>query len=184
MILYYKTNKIFSEKEIKEIFPIITARKIIYSRDIVTPDCFIKYCSFKKIDYTFQDFLKDYPKFRKYKSPEIMFKIYEKGYTVLKYRNENNISSHLEKMIKYGLDFNTTIQNAYKLINLLGYNIDTSKFEIDKYETHVELFGKKEHLKAFKEKYGIRYDIIYEPYKKSWHLAFNGMLADYIRIYK
>ena len=119
-----------------------------------------------------------------YKASDILYKIYKAGYSVLQFRKKYNISSYLENMIKNGLDFNCPIENGYRIIEVLKYNIDLKTFKIDKYDTHIELFGNLEQLKAFKEKYGINYEVIYEPYKKSWHLAFRGMLADYIRIHK
>lgn len=94
------------------------------------------------------------------------------------------MGSYLEYIIRNGIDFNSIFENGYKIIKFMKYKIDVSNFKIVKYETHVELFGNPEQLKIFKEKYNLRFEVIYEPYKKSWHLAFNGILADYIRIYK
>lgn len=184
MIIYSKINAVYSKHEIYEIFPTITARKIIFFRDIPRIETIAKYCSFKKINYSFDDFLEDYPLYKNYKCAELMYEIYKKGYSILQFRKKYNISSYLENMIKNGLDFNCPIENGYRIIEVLKYNIDLKTFKIDKYDTHIELFGNLDQLKAFKEKYGINYEVIYEPYKKSWHLAFRGMLADYIRIYK
>lgn len=183
MIIYSKINAVYSKDEIYEIFPTMTARKIIFLRDIPRAETIAKYCSFEKINYSFYDFLEDYPFYKNYKCPELMYEIYKRGYSVLEFRKKYNISSYLENMIKTGLDFNCSIENGYKIIEFLQYNIDVSKFKIDKYDTHIELFGEKEMLLEFKEKYNIRFEVIYEPYKKSWHLAFNGMLADYIKIH-
>ena len=63
----------------------------------------------------------------------------------------------------------------------LGIVVDISLFTVDFYKTHIELFGKKEDLANFKNRYGIKWKLWYEPYRKSWHLAFNGCLAEYIR---
>ena len=184
MIIYSKLNAIYSKDEIYRRFPTATARKIIFCRDIVKPSVLIKYCSFKEINYSYEDFLEDYPKFLEYKASDILYKIYKAGYSVLQFRAKYDINSYFEYMLKNGLDFNSPIENGYKIIEFMGYRVDVSKFKIDKYDTHIELFGDPEQLKAFKEKYNLKFEVLYEPYKESWHLAFNGMLADYIKIYK
>lgn len=184
MIVYSKINAIYSKDEIYKIFPRITARKIIFNRDVIKINVLAKYCDFKKIKYTMEDLKKDYPKLAEYKSLDIAYKIYASGYSVKEFYEKFEIGSYLEYIIRNGINFNSVFENGYKIIEFMEWKIDTKKFKIDKYDTHIELFGKAEQLKAFKEKYGIRYEVIYEPYKKSWHLAFNGILADYIRIHK
>ena len=184
MIIYSKINSIYSKDEIYNMFPRISARKIIFSRDIIKINILAKYCSFKKINYTIEDLKIDYPHFIEYKGLDIAYKIYSSGYSVKSFYQKNNIGSYLEYIVRNGIDFNSVFENGYKIIKFMNYKIDVSKFKIDKYDTHIELFGSSEQLTAFKEKYNIKYDILYEPYKASWHLAFNGILADYIRVYK
>lgn len=183
MIIYSKLLNKYSKDEIYQIFPTISARKIIFSRDCISPGTVAQYCSFEELNYSLQDFLEDYPKYLEYKSVDILFEIYKKGYSILSFRKKMGISSYLEYMIKHGVDYNTPITNGYKIIEFMKYDINLKKFKIDKYDSHIELFGEKEDLSSFKEKYNINFEVIYEPYKKCWHLAFNGMLADYIRIH-
>lgn len=184
MIIYSKINAVYSKHEIYEIFPTITARKIIFSRDIIKINILAKYCDFKKINYSINDLKKDYPHLAKYKGLDIAYKIYSSRYSVKEFYRKHGIGSFLEYIIRNGLDFNSNFENGYKVIKFMEYKIDVSNFKIDKYDTHIELFGNPEQLKSFKEKYNLKFEVLYEPYKESWHLAFNGILADYIRVYK
>ena len=184
MIAYSKIHAIYSKDEIYKMFPRISARKIIFSRDIIKINILAKYCDFKKINYSINDLKEDYPHLAEYKSLDIAYKIYSSGYSVKEFYQKHGIGSFLENIIRNGLNFNSNFENGYKIIEFMGYKIDISNFKVDKYDIHIELFGEKEQLIAFKEKYNLKFEVLYEPYKKSWHLAFNGILADYIKIYK
>ena len=85
MIIYSKIHAAYSKDEIYRIFPTATARKIIFRRDVVKPSVLIKYCSFKEINYSYEDFLEDYPKLLEYKASDILYKIYKAGYSVLQF---------------------------------------------------------------------------------------------------
>lgn len=184
MIAYSKIRAVYSKDEIYKMFPIHTARKIIFHRSTIKINVLVKYCNFKKINYTLNDLQEDYPNFANYKGAEIAYKIYSQGSSITDFWRKHQIGPHLENLIRSGIDFNSTVENGYKIIKFMEYKINIKMFKVDKYDTHVELFGEKEDLIKFKEKYNLRFEVIYEPYKKSWHLAFNGMLAEYIKVYK
>ncbi len=84
-------------------------------------------------------------------------------------------------MLKKGLNFNSESINSYKIIDILKIEVDVCKFRIDKYPIHIEFFGEKEDLLQFQKTFKIEHDVLFEPIKKEWHLAFDGMLAEYIR---
>ena len=44
------------------------------------------------------------------------------------------------------------------------------------------IFNRKE-LINFREKFKITHPVLYEPIKKKFHLAFDGMLADYLKLF-
>ena len=76
-------------------------------------------------------------------------------------------------------DYNSSktenIQNTFR-VNHIGYDID--KFRLETYGRHIELYGKKEELEYFKNKYDTDHLVLFETYKQEWHLAFNGLLAE------
>lgn len=182
MIIYDKIKNIYTKNEIEKMFPRISARKIIFERGIVRMDVIAKGVSFESIDYTLQDYIRDYNKDKIYKELWMVFEIYKQGFKIEEFMREYSLPAHFRNIIRYGLDYNTTMKNGYKLINLFKIRVDASKFEVDKsYETHIELFGIKEELEAFKTEFKIEHSVLFEPLKKSWHLAFDGMLAEYIR---
>lgn len=82
MIIYSKLNSIYSKDEIYKMFPRISARKIIFSRDIIKINILAKYCNFKKINYTIEDLKEDYPHMINYKGLDIAYKIYSSGYSI------------------------------------------------------------------------------------------------------
>lgn len=181
MIIYDKIKKKYSKYEIEEIFPRITARKIIFERDTVRMDIIAKNISLEEIGYTLQDYLQDYGKDKIYKEIGMVFEIYKQGMGIGSFISKHELSDHLSYLLLKGIDYNTTMPNGYKVIKLFNIKVDFSKFTIDKYDTHIELFGDREELKAFKEKFQINHDVLFEPIKRSWHLAFDGMLAEYIK---
>ena len=103
------------------------------------------------------------------------------GYSVYQMRDNFNLESQFYLQITKGFNYNSMSLNIHKVFDILGIEVDISPFIVDLYKTHIELFGKKEDLERFRNRYGIKWDLWYEPYKKSWHLAFNGCLAEYIR---
>lgn len=181
MIIYDKICRKYTKTEINQMVDSRTARKIYYNRETIPIGKICKMFSFDDIGYTLQDAIIDYEINKTYKEYEHVFNLLKKGYTINFITVRYELTASFEYMLKYGLNYNSDAKNGYKIIDILKIDIPLESFTIDKYETHIELFGKKEDLEKFKEKYNIHYNIIFEPFKKQWHLAFNGMLADWIR---
>lgn len=181
MIIYDKIKKKYDKYDIEEIFPRITARKIIFERDSVRMDVIAKNISLNEIGYTLQDYIADYKKDKIYKEIGMVFEIYKSGMGIENFIIKHDLGDYFKQLLKLGFDYNAPLKNGYKIIDLFHIKVDFSNFSIDKYDTHIELFGDKEELKKFKEKFKIHHDVLFEPIKKSWHLAFDGLLADYIK---
>lgn len=182
MIIYNKIKSKYSKEEIYSLFPRITARNIIYERTIIKIGVIAKFISFDPINYTLQNYIEDYEADKIYKEVEYVYKILASGKNIGQIAAENGLTDNFDYMLKKGLNFNSVGINSYKIIDILKIKIDISKFKVDKYPTHIELFGEKEDLLEFKEKFKIEREVLFEPIKKSWHLAFNGMLAEYLKI--
>lgn len=181
MVIYDKIKAKYTKEEIYNLFPRITARNIIYERTIIKIGVLAKFVSFDSINYTLQDYIEDYEADKIYKEVEYVYQILASGKNIGQIAAENGLTDNFDYMLKKGLNFNSDGINSYKIIDILKIKIDISKFKVDKYPTHIELFGEKEELQKFKETFKLKYDVLYEPIKKSWHLAFNGMLANYIQ---
>lgn len=181
MIIYNKIKSKYTKEEIYNLFPRITARNIIYERTIIKIGVIAKFVSFDFINYTLEDYIKDYSSDKIYKEVEYVYQILASGKNIGKIAVENGLSDNFDYMLKNGINFNSEGINSYKIIDILKIKVDVSKFKIDKYPIHIELFGEKEDLFQFQKKFKLKYDVLYEPIKKSWHLAFDGMLADYIK---
>lgn len=181
MIIYNKIKSKYTKEEIYNLFPRITARNIIYERTIIKIGVIAKFVSFNFINYTLEDYIKDYSSDKIYKEVEYVYQILASGKNIGKIAVENGLSDNFDYMLKNGINFNSEGINSYKIIDILKIQVDISKFKVDKYPIHIELFGEKEELQKFKETFNLKYDVLYEPIKKSWHLAFDGMLAEYLR---
>ena len=181
MVIYDKIKAKYTKEEIYNLFPRITARNIIYERTIIKIGVLAKFVSFDSINYTLQDYIEDYKADKIYKEVEYVYQILASGKNIGQIAAENGLTDNFDYMLKKGLNFNSESINSYKIIDILKIEVDIHKFRIDKYPIHIELFGEKEDLLEFKEKFKIEREVLFEPIKKSWHLAFNGMVAEYIR---
>ena len=182
MILYEKLKKRYSEKEIRYIFPTMTARDINYNRKKVQVHILAKYIDFKEIGYSSADLAEDYPELKiKYQEFEIIYKIFSRKKNINELKEELGLTDVFDYYLKKGINFNSESPNFYKIIDIFKIPVDYKKFQIDTYSNHIELFGDKEDLINFKEKYGIDHPVLLEPIKNKWHLAFDGFLAEYIK---
>lgn len=181
MIIYDKIKNRYNKDEIYELFPRITARNIIFERNIVKAGVLVKFISFDEINYTLDDFISDYQADKKYKEVHYVYKILNSGKNIGQLARENGMTDQLSYLLKQGMDFNSEGLNLYKLIDIFNIDIDIKKIKIDIYDTHVEFFGEKERLQTFKENFAIKHPVLFEPLKKNWHIAFDGMLAEYIQ---
>lgn len=181
MIIYNKIKSKYTKEEIYNLFPRLTARNIIYERTIIKIGVIAKFVSFDFINYTLEDYIKDYSSDKIYKEVKYVYQILASGKNIGKIAVENGLTDNFDYMLKNGINFNSEGINSYKIIDILKIEVGVSKFKIDKYPIHIELFGEKEDLLQFQKKFKIEHDVLFEPIKKEWHLAFDGMLAEYIK---
>ena len=59
---------------------------------------------------------------------------------------------------------------------------DISNFEVAFFDKHIELYGEKDALEAFKKKFKISQKVLLNFQNNTWHLAFKGLLVEKIRI--
>ncbi|MBR8701319.1 hypothetical protein IX317_001121 [Fusobacterium sp. DD29] len=184
MILYDKILKTYSKKELNEMADPRTARKIYYARGTIPLEKAAKIFNLDKIKYTVEDAIKDYNIDKSYKQYKYAFKIFKKGYSIRGISEKYGLTDALSYQLKREINFTSKAINSHYIIDILDIKVDISNFTFDIYEDHLELFGDKNDLIKFKEKYNINYDIIFEPFKKQWHIAFDGMLCDWIKLHK
>lgn len=182
MILYEKIKERYSRKELEELLGRNTAGRIYREEIEVLPVKISSRIDVSKLEYSLDDFKVDYEHmYKEHKEVEMIFALFIKGLAPNTLKKKYNLETMIYSHLKYGFDYNSTSRNLHLVLKQLGVEVNISRFTIDFYKTHIELFGLKEDLESFKKKYNIKYDIYWEPYRESWHLAFNGCLAEYIR---
>ncbi|QNM15481.1 hypothetical protein [Fusobacterium hominis] len=135
------------------------------------------------LDYTFNDFLIDYPRYQAYKEADTIFNLLKKGYTYRSFALKYNVvaMSHVQKQLKTGFIYNTS-SIPWELFEFINLKYDFNKFRrIEYYKNHIEIYDDKEVLEEFREHFNLREKVYFEKYKNSWHLATKGFLADYIK---
>ena len=182
MILYTKLKKYYSIKDLRKLLPTMTARYIINNEKKVRIQILPKYIDFRKIGYSSANLAKDYPELKTtYKEFEIVYKIFLMKKSINEFKEELGLTDTFDYYLKKGINFNSESPNFYKIIDILKIPVKDKDFKIDIYPNHIELFGDKQKLIDFKEKYGIDHPVLLEPIKNKWHLAFDGFLAEYIK---
>lgn len=181
-ILKEKVINKYSLNQLKEILP----QKILYyfmdNKTLVIPPLYTisQYIDLDYINYTPSDLKKDYKKYDNYKEIETVFNIFKQGYSVNECLIKSKVDQDFILKLKNGFWYNSKASNLKNIINKLVINYDISNFKVEFYKEHIELYGEKELLEAFKNAFNLQEGIYYEKYKSSWHLAFSGLLADYI----
>ncbi|WP_028856116.1 hypothetical protein [Psychrilyobacter atlanticus] len=185
MILYDKIKAKYSKEEIKELLGISIGGRIIRNEINVNPSSISSKINLLELCYTMEDFFIDYKEITdKYIEKNMYYNLFLRGLTINYIKNKFDLETQIYAYLIRGFDYNGFTRNMHLAFDSLGIVVDTSPFTVDLYKTHVELFGKKEDLENFRNRYGIKWELWYEPYRKSWHLAFNGCLAEYIRTKK
>lgn len=133
------------------------------------------------IGYTLEDFKKDYPEMNDFKEIRTIFNIYSSGLSMEGYCKKKGMPPKgLPTLLKRGFFYNSTV--FIKMLEVIKIEYNISNFKIEFYKNHIELYGDKENLEKFKNLYCLEEKVYYEIYKDSWHLAFRGLLAEYIRL--
>lgn len=157
-------------------------RKKLNKKEFVPLFEIVKHISLDTIGYTFKDCLIDYhDKLEGQTEKEIVWKLWSKGYSPYIFERENNLSSCFSKYIKYGIKYDSEFTGQNQLMEFMELDLNLSRFKVVEYSSHIELFGKESELITFRDKYKLGYDVIWEKENKSYHLAFAGLLAEYIK---
>lgn len=145
----------------------------------------LKNFSLKELDYSFEDFTADgYGENAKEK--KVLYKIFFMGYhSVNEYCKQNGIETGtFFSCIRNGFRNergNALLKQSKIFLSLLEIEYNLENIELEFYKKHIELYGEKEVLEKFRKFHEIRYPVRFEPVKEKWHLAFSGVLAEYIR---
>jgi hypothetical protein len=141
-----------------------------------------KHINLDIIGYTFEDCLIDYSsKLKDQKEKLIVWKIWKKGYSIYSFQIKYNISNSFQKFLREGINYNSEVKGQNHIINLLETDLDFTNIKIVFYNSHIELFGEEKRLLKIRDEYNLSYDVIWEKEEKSYHLAFAGLLSEYIR---
>lgn len=181
MKLLSRLLECYSEDEVKEKIDRNQFSNMKNNKKFTSLDTIAKSMDVKKTNYNVFDFLEDYPQYKKHKEIKTIYNIQINGDTVSGL-SERNKCSTLFGHTKDGFDFNS---NAYvgkpEVLNYFDFDIDLSKFTIKILKRHTELYGEKKELDSFRERYQITHQVSLEKELNTWHLAFDGMLNDWIR---
>lgn len=185
MILYDKLKEKYSKEELKSILGEAMGRRVWRGESKINIFTLSRKIKVSQLNYSFEHFINDFEHlYSKHKEKLFLYKLFLKGISPMDLCKRYNIENRIYTLLLHGFDYNSTSRNLHFIFDYLDIDIDTSHFVIDCYPTHIELFGKKKDLEKFKTQFNIKYDLYYEPYKKSWHLAFNGCLAMHIKYKK
>lgn len=179
LIIKEKILEKYSTLELKEIFG---AWFLYFKRSDFKGELYniTSYLNIDNLDYSLEDFKKDYPKLANNKEIPTIFKLYKSGISLRAWGTKfNKDINHLKKQLKGGYIYNST-SIPKEFLEYVDIDVDTSSFRIEHYKKHIELYGEKEKLEVFREVYSLKEKVYFEKYKNSYHLAFKGFLADYI----
>lgn len=180
-ILIFKLKKYDLYSEFKKSIPKYYIKKIDNFINIPFYNI-VEYVNLKKTKYNYDDFLEDYAselenKIEKY----LVWQIWKRGCSINSFIIKNNISTALDRHLRNGIDNNSTFKNQSLVIALWKPKLELNKFKITEFESHVEFHGEKELLEDFRNLHKIKYEVLWDQTEDSYHLAFGGILAEYIK---
>ncbi len=181
MIIYEKIKEKYSPEELKERVGRSAYFRMQDNKPVKLNALYSK-LDLKDIKYSEEDLIKDYPQYEKYIEKKTLLNIIKNGYSVEYLSKENDINVLVAHVWK-GFNYNSQKYDGKEdVLKLLKIDYDISNFKLEIYKRHIELYGDKEELEKFREKFSIDRQVLYEKYKEKWHLAFDGLLAEYIKI--
>ena len=181
MKLISRILEVYSEEEVSSKIDRNQISNMKNDKKFTSLDAIAKNLDLKRINYSVDDFLDDYPQYKKHKEIKTIYNIQMNGETVGGLSDKNSCSS-LFGHIKDGFDFTSTAYvDKKEVLKYFEFDIDLSDFRVRTFKKHTKLYGAKEELEKFKEKYKITYPIAFDNEMEKWHLAFDGMLNDWIR---
>ena len=137
------------------------------------------------LGYTFEDYLEDFEEqANKYVEKKTMYNIIKKGYAPGSF-----FSTTFADYLKEGFNYNSKIINkegGERILEILDIDCDLEKYNLrlENYKRHVELYGIKEDLESFQKDFNLKQPILWEKKKEEWHLAFGGLLCEWIKYKK
>ena len=181
MKLLIKLLEHYSETDIKEKIDKSHFSNMKSDKKFTSLDTVAKSIDIKKINYNIDDFIDDYPQYKKHKEIKTIYNIQIDGETVSGLSDRNKCST-LFSHIKDGFDYNSNDYiNKGDVLKYFDFEIDLSNFKTKIFKRHTELYGDKEALELIRDMYKITHPVSLAKEKDTWHLAFDGMLNDWIR---
>ena len=178
MILYNKIMAKYPGRNLDQILGFKLANDIRDSK-ICNFNLLVRKIKFSDINYSFKDFQKD-NLYKDFKEIKTLYNIFNKGFTINRF-SEFIKYSNLNRALLKGFTYQTKNLDFEASKDVIYIECDLSNLEVEKFDKHIELYGTPENLKIFKEKFDINRNILFERYKEKWHLAFDGLLAEYIK---
>ena len=181
MKLLEKLLEYYPEDYIKEKIDTNYFTNMKNDKKFVSLDIIAKNINLKNINYEVEDFLSDYPQYKKHKEIKTILNIQLDG-EALGELGQKNKCFLLFSHTRNGFDFNSRDYVGKKdVLKYFDIDVDLSSFNTRTSKKCTDLIGKKEELEAFKKKYQIVYPVALEKENKIWHLTFDGMLNDWIK---
>ncbi|WP_035500738.1 hypothetical protein [Fusobacterium gonidiaformans] len=181
MIIYDKAIRVFTRKQLREMLPILSGRVFLREKKI-NLEISVR-IPYKKIGYTVEDMLKDYPSVKKYSELKLFYNIHASGYNLNSLTKKYNlVEGALGRILESKVSFEGNAKNFHYI---LDYSDKVKEFiwdnyEIIPYKDHTEIFSTVENLKEFKEQFDIEREILLEPFEKKYHIAFGGNLSIFL----
>lgn len=181
--IYEKLSKYYTDKELKEKLGEAAARRLRVG-EFLKLETIASRIEIK--DYTYEDFIEDYgEKYKNYKEKRNLYSFLLKAPKSMRQLSiENGLLD--TSIVNYFLKGFTDKVEGFNVI--LPYLWDTEELRKDIktldykiFDDHVEIYGEKDRLEKFKEKYSIPYKIIFHSKLEIWHLAFDGRIEKIIK---
>ncbi len=181
MIIFTKLMEHYDEEYLKSKLEKAHFVNMKGDKKYVSLDTITKNINISEINYGLEDFIEDYPQYKKHKEIKTIFNIQKSGESIGNLSEQNKCMS-LSNHIKEGFDYNSKDYKGKEgVLKYLDIEVNLEEFEVRILKRCVDLRGRKEDLESFKNKYNIRYSLLCGEEKNSWHLPFDGMLSDWIR---
>lgn len=181
--IYKILLKYYTEKEIRDKLGDAAARRLKVG-EFIKLETIASRIEIK--DYTYEDFIEDYgEKYKNYKEKRNLYSFLLKAPKSMRQLSiENGLLD--TSIVNYFLKGFTDKAEGFNVI--LPYLWDTEELRKDIktldykiFDDHVEIYGEKDRLEKFKEKYSIPYKIIFHSKLEIWHLAFDGRVEKIIK---
>ncbi len=166
MILYEKLLKKYSDVEIKETLG-RHQHESIKVREKTNLDIIASKINLSVIDYTLEDFKIDFAyKYSHYMHQDILYNMFMQGTTPRQVALKNNFHvDHFSEALHLGIGQRSKVWLYVSPYMDFDYS-NIKEFEIDMNAERVALFGDKDKLEEFKNKYNIEYPVLLHIIKK------------------